>query len=196
MKKLNDIPRAWGNAEPSDPEWEKDPLIERLEAEGHKTLSVDRAVIVIEQCEQGDDFPKGWSSDPLRITIYPDPDAGFGTEPDYLYVHAGRSGLMDILLSEATRDGRRISRLVRVDREGWESLHEFSSEVSAKAVLRMAQEGLTGYYHAQAGDDAAKVKHDEELATLARQAQEAIETYVQKLRTYPDLFKGWRRDTD
>ena len=33
-------------------------MIERLEADGHKTICVGRAVIIIEQCEAGDEYPK------------------------------------------------------------------------------------------------------------------------------------------
>lgn len=195
MKKLNEIPQAWRNANLGDLDWEKDKLIERLENEGHKTISVDRAVIVVEQCEDGDDFPKGWSADPLRVTVYPDPDAGFGSEPYYVFLHAGRAGLMDILLSEETGKGWRTSRLMRVDPETFESLCEINSLIPAKTLRRLAQQTLSGYYRAQAGN-LLTTHHDEELGLLAGQVVDLLDRYIQRLETHSDLFRGWRYDEE
>lgn len=202
MKKLNETPVAWGNGEPGDEDWDKDLLIERLLAEGHHPISVDRAVVVIEQCEPGDSHPPGWAEDPLRIRVYPDPDAGFGDEPDDLFVNAGRSGLMDLYLR---RHERPTLRLLGVDHSVVERVHDTSDLAGAHALLSLIQDSLTGYYSKELRDQpyqdtsgrarhfrqVVATAHDEELARRGRLLAEAVESYIERLEELPGLFRKW-----
>ena len=89
MKKMQDfLPPATDNGE--EDQGAKEQLIERLIAQGHVPILVDRAIIIIEQCEADDTFPKGWSDDPLKISIYSDPDVSGTDAPSELFIHAGR----------------------------------------------------------------------------------------------------------
>ncbi len=197
MHKLDDLPRPRGNATPDDPhsEWGKDTLIAALEAQGLRPISVDRTLLVIEQCEPGDDFPAGRSADPLRLTIHPDPDADPVRGPDYVYIHAGRFGLMDIVVCREKQDGTYATdRCVYLDSERVEALRNSNTLVETETVLKICREYLTGCFEVCAGPDAAMTEHDEELEKLGQAAVAAVERYMEKLQTMPNLFHGWDRD--
>jgi hypothetical protein len=202
MKKLHEIPDAWGNADPGEPpdDWGKDALIERLKRESHKAVSVGRAVLTIEQCGAGDEFPSGWSEDPLKISVFADPDAGFGG-CDSLYLHADRAGLMDLFL---VREGK-VSRMVPLPPEVADAAMD-SDFAQVSAVLKLAADYLTGYYqqhcHGQVIDrrpdgtevvakESVKVEYDEELERLGREVVDAIDAYKKRLLNLPNVFVRW-----
>ena len=72
MKSYEHIQPAELDEEPA-PEgevWKRDQLILKLIHDGHKPISVGRATMIVTQCESGDEFPKGWCEEPLRIAVY------------------------------------------------------------------------------------------------------------------------------
>ena len=85
--------------------WKKDLLAQRLIEDGHKPIGVGRAIMVVTQCEQTDDFPKGWSDEPLRIMIYGDPDVTGDELPAELFLHGGRYVLMETFFRINRSDG-------------------------------------------------------------------------------------------
>ena len=188
MRRLEDIPRAWGNAEPDDLDWDKDRLISDLEAAGHKPISIDRAVATVEQCERGDDFPPGWCNEPLMITVYPDPDAGFPEKPERVYLHAGRSGLMEVFLRSQVREKVRIFRLRPLDAANAETLDGFAPLARVEVLLDLCRDDLTGHFEQSEDGESATFCHDEELERLGRSAQSAIRAYRDRLRSMPNLF--------
>lgn len=206
MKKLQEIPPACGNATPDDTDWEKDRLIERLAAEGHKTISVDRAVLTIEQCERIDDFPKGWCEEPLRITVYADPDSGFCGH-DTLFVHAGRSGLMDVIVRRANgRQGKMFQLPIDAVNAAGDS--DFAQ---VAAISNLTQNYLTGHYQKHRRnavidkradgspvrvEECIGVEFDEKLSELGTTVQQSIEAYLNRLRQIPDVFVQWDKDTE
>lgn len=202
MKKLRDIPDARGNADQSDiSDWEKDRLIQHLAHEGHKTISVDRAVLTIEQCEQGDDFPQGWSSEPLKVTFYADPDAGFSGH-DSLFLHAGRAGMMDVIVRRA--DGQ-VGKLIPLPIDAVNAAGE-SDFAEVSAILQLAQNYLTGYYQKHCRnrtidkrsdgtlvevDECIETDCDQQLSELGATVRKSIEAYLERLRQIPDVFLQW-----
>jgi hypothetical protein len=186
MKSMREMTPAWGNAGPEEPPWNKDRLIARLRAEGHEPVSVSRAVIVIEQCDEGDAYTAGWSKDPIRVTVYPDPDAGFGDDPARLVIHAGRAGLME-LFCEAPSG---TLRMVGVDAIAVERTHDLSSIVAVEAVLGLVAGTLSGYYSVKT-DAGAGFEHDEELERLGIAAADAVRAYQKALAAKTNVFRGW-----
>ena len=186
MKPMHRMTPAWGNAGPEEPPWNKDRLIARLRAEGHAPISVSRAVLVIEQCETGDAFPEGWSENPIRVTVYPDPDAGFGDEPTHLVIHAGRSGLMQVFCSSS--DG--LLRLVAVDAAAVEGTHDLSSVVAVEAVLTLVTGTLSGLYMVRC-ENGARFEEDAELERLGAAAADAVRAYQKALTAKANVFRGW-----
>jgi hypothetical protein len=205
VKKLQDIPNATGNSTPGDTDWEKDRLIERLAREGHKTISVDRAVLTIEQCEAGEDFPPGWCSEPLKVTVYADPDAGFGGQ-DALFIHAGRSGLMDVLVQRANSQ---TGKMVALPAQSVNACAE-SDFAQVAAILHLAQNYLTGYYQKHCRNRAIdrradgspvqvaeciETDFDSQLSELGVATEGSIQAYLDRLREIPDVFVQWDKDT-
>lgn len=187
---MPDLHPAWGNTGPDEPPWAKDRLIARLRDEGHTPISVSRAVCVVEQCDEGDSFPAGWSTNPLRITVHPDPDAGFGDEPTRLVIHGGRAGLMEVF----TTVGDRTRRMVGVDAAAVAGIVDVSSLVTVEAILTAIMPALSGYYMVRTterGFAGACVEHDAELERLGQVATDAVRTYQRALAGMPDLFRTW-----
>lgn len=173
MLKLSEIPIASGNS----PDWDKDMLIEGLEKDGHKTISVDRAVLTIEQCENTDSFPEGMCDEPLCITIYPDPDAGFDPTPEKIYIHAIRSGTMEVFLVRNEIGESKISRLLPVDARSVKNLEAktFSSAAKASCILQIVRENFGK------GPSTLPSEQSKELEQLGKEATEAVKKYVAKL---------------
>lgn len=110
--------------------WKKDYLVQKLEEAGHQVLWVDRSVLIIEKCEENDDFPKGWSNSPLKITIFGDPDiGGYKTE---IFLHCGRYGLMETVYrnengheTTSFRIDKQLSDKMSDDNLKYLALHDF-----------------------------------------------------------------------
>lgn len=205
VRKLKDLPRAWKNGDESDPNWEKDRLIDRLESDGHRTISVERAVVIIEQCEEGDRFPTGWSQDPLKLTVHPDPDAGFGRQPDELYIHAGRSGLMDVHLRRP--DGKRFKLIPLEEDSSNAGILAASDLARVDAITELVRGGMSGYYQTHHLDkvidrdrdgkeirgECTTASYDEKLMELGTKVLEAMAEYRRHLESRPELFRRWKR---
>jgi len=74
-------------------------LIAKLNSEGKHPIMVGRAVFVIEQCEETDTIPVEVKTiNPIRISVYDDPDVYGQSDPVYLYIEGNRSGLGQIFL--------------------------------------------------------------------------------------------------
>lgn len=175
---------------------EKDALITRLLAEGQRPIGIDRAVVVVEQCEPGDDPIGGWSSDPLRVTVYPDPDAGFGDTPTALYVHAGRSGLMEV---SVTRPGRPPQRMIALDAALVQDATGLARPAAVRALRALIERSLTDTVarNTELATAAGTVPgarlqpEGEELGVLRREALEAFARYAEALERDPTVFRGF-----
>lgn len=193
MKKLSEIPQAsLGDGDfPLDDHDDKRELIARLEGQGHKTICVGRAVVTIEQCERGDEYPKGWVEDPLRLRVYPDPCCG-GEEPDEIYVHAHRMGVMEVFLKRGAKNDP-ACRLVPIEAASVERASGFNPIIGVKAIQKLVDERMSGYYYQWRSDPASGrpfggyPQHDEELARLAQDVKEAMARYLAKLRSLPHV---------
>ena len=121
MTKLDDIPIA--SVEFSevleDQTSRQVDLARRLEAAGHRTISVGRAILTIERTDSREELPpECQNAEVLKISIYSDPDVSGDETPVCLYVEGGRYGLASAHLQVVAPDGRqRIfkmeARLVR-----------------------------------------------------------------------------------
>ena len=198
MQKLNQVPPAWeADAESfnNPEEWEKGKLLVRLKEEGQTAIAVDRAVLVIEQCDREDDFPKGWSHDPLKISIYSDPDVTGDTSPSELYIHAGRMGPMQLLLNTkgtwAQNSQNEVYQLVPVKVDAMRSLETIGDVTKAQTILTLIKHYLSGFYYISKSPNAATPVADESLAALKKEAEDAIEAYLEHLKTRPNLHPGW-----
>lgn len=190
MKKMREIQTAserWH--EPLEPEnFQKDRLIADLEAQGHIAITVDRGVVVVEQCELDDEFPKGWSSDPLKVSVYSDPDLSGTDEATQLFIHVGRYGLTGILLQHPK--DQKLYQLVQVEATGSELVFTFASDIAKiEALLYLAQKNLTGFY-SESEEKSVRFKRDETLERLGSEAQAAIQSYLDYLRQLPDVWSG------
>lgn len=191
MKKLVEIPPAEKNDFPSTDgeESKKDRLIERLDDDGYKPISVDRAVVIITQAEVGDSFPEGWCQDPLRIVVYPDPDATGMEYPQELFIHCGRFGFMGAFLrfnwDEERSNTTRLTAIRKpvVSQQIWNG-----SNGAVKELLSLFDEYLTGDYTASGGDGAIR-KHDPTLESLGQNARQAVQAYLDYLQSLPDEWK-------
>lgn len=92
MRRFQEIPRASEDEEHDPDESLGDAEIRDLEAMGHHVVRIGRGFAIVEQCESKDDFPQGWSHDPLRVSV------GGDLEPrmSEVFIHAGRYGLMEV----------------------------------------------------------------------------------------------------
>jgi hypothetical protein len=127
MRKYSEIEEAKEDGYvPSD---EKALLIRELIKEGHKPISIDRAIAIVEQCEADDEFPPGWCAEPLRITIYPDPT--LDDLPVRIYLHAGRHGLMETI---SERGGRKMI-YIPIDFAEYQKLHTIDGSGVPDALL-------------------------------------------------------------
>ena len=103
---------------------------------------------------------------------------------------------MDIFLSTEITNVYQTFRLMSVDKEASEpSLSQSGATDRARSLARLAQKYLSGYYWVRVGENAG-VEHSEELKALGKDAKEAIERYIAKLETFPNLFRGWDREVE
>lgn len=183
MKKLPEIPPAVVSSDgPELPESQKTELIGRLEREGYRPISVDRAIITIEQVEPGDKCPKGWAADPLCITIHPDPDAGFATNPDVLWLHAGRSGLMDVYFRRGKGPtSRSIMKMVPVANIQVHDLLLGDDRARAMAIAQLL-DGCVGPGFTVWSELRGEYRTDDELGRLAADVKAAVHRYLGRLK--------------
>jgi hypothetical protein len=191
MKKMQDFsPPATDDGE--EDKGAKEQLIEALIAQGHVPILVDRGIIVIEQCEDGDTFPKGWSQDPLKISIYSDPGVSGRDVPSELFIHAGRYGFMEAFLSPEPK--HKLFRLMPVDASAVEHLNTFGSNIAeVETILSLIINDLTGLSgrYSEYRDNGVGFKEDETLAQLGKEAQEAVKRYLEHLRSLPNVWSGY-----
>lgn len=187
MREIQTASERWN--EPLEPEnFQKDRLIADLEAQGHIAITVDRGVVVVEQCELEDQFPKGWSSDPIKVSIYSDPDISGTDEATPLFIHVGRYGFMGIVLQHPK--DQKIYRLVQVEATDTDLVTTFASDIAKiEALLYLAQKNLTGFYSVSE-ERSVRFNRDETLERLGSEAQAAIQYYLDYLGQLPNVWSG------
>lgn len=173
----------------------KDKLIVKLEQIGHKVIPIGRAFVVVEQCEGGDDFPQGWSHNPLKISIYPDTDLA-GEEPSELYIHAGRYGLHEVILKSAQKPLRYAEFLDtpklntqtsdNLKKNALNLLHEkLNPRTKIHRVLDTIREyPFDGQYAVKTSDDPyvpLEIKKDEKLSDYADELRRILNQMLERL---------------
>ena len=115
MTKLDDIPKASVDYvdSPEDEASGQVALARRLEAEGHRTIAVGRAILTIERCDAIEESPAECTGvDALKISIYSDPDVYPDENPVCLFIEGSKFGFRTAHLQVLAPDGRqRIFKL-------------------------------------------------------------------------------------
>jgi hypothetical protein len=109
MMKLDDIPHASIELSEAleDETYRQLALARRLEAAGHRTISIGRAILTIERSDSREELPpECQNAEVLKISIYSDPDVSGDETPVCLYVEGGRHGLASAHLQVVAPDGR------------------------------------------------------------------------------------------
>lgn len=109
MKRLAEIPPASVecNEYPEEEGSRKIALARRLEAAGHQTVAIGRAIVTIERCDSTDEAPPeaGGNWGTLKISIYSDPDVSGNETPVCLFVDGGRHGFNQAVLQMTNEVG-------------------------------------------------------------------------------------------
>ena len=94
-------------------------MLKRLEAEGHKTISIGRATLTIERCTNEDEIPDSlknqWGC--LKLSIYPDPSVYPNEKPNELYISANKYGDIDNIV-QVHHSGNIIDHLLKLNNGG------------------------------------------------------------------------------
>lgn len=159
--------------EPLEPEeYEFDKIILELEAQGHKVIMLGRAAAIVEQCQDDDDFPKGWSNRPLKITIY----AGIDGHKSSLYIHGGRYGLMEII----EQFDERVKKYVPIDYEQARAVTSLQTAESAQAVYQLMNVYLQTVFRREA-NGIFQQEPDALLEEYAENAKDNMRKYLERV---------------
>ncbi len=190
MKRFDEIePVKPEDSNPQGEPWESDILVATLIQQGHKPIAVGRAIMVVTQCEAGDDFPKGWSEEPLRIAIYGDTDVTGDEVPMELFLHGGRFGLMETFFRINRTDGSHDDRIMTpIDMpHGQDMLQNPDPLKVVEAMLDIARFRLSGLYYRYEEENGAVAGIsivDPALVELGMQVIKTLEAYRDYIRAH------------
>jgi len=110
MLKFDEIPRASVecNETLEDEGSRKIALARRLEAAGHRTIAVGRAIVTIERCESASECPPEVSGDwgILKLSFYGDPDVSGDEKPTCFFLEGSRFGFSRGVMQLLNDSGR------------------------------------------------------------------------------------------
>lgn len=172
MKKYSEIPTA-SEKYALEPDDERDQITLKLEAQGHKVISIGRAIAIVEQCEPGDSFPKGTCSEPLKLTFH----GHFEGSESVLFIHGGRYGLMEIF----GQFGNNVKKFVPIDSETAKSVSSIDQAEEAQAILDLMDFHLLPGFRRRIPMGFSPLERDTLLEQYATEAKANLDNYLKRL---------------